>query len=763
MKNIRKYLLLISLLILASFIFIGPYLLKNLPFVYGGDLQPQWYEFYTEIQKQVSLSAIIKYFRFPFYSWDIFLGNNFWASKVYYGLSDVFNYFTLYLPVHFYTAFEIQLVLKIMVAGLSFYYLAKEINENFRANVIVALAYALSSWMIYYIGQMTFASFYALFPLYLLGLEKYYKNKSFVLYIISTAFLLMTNFYLFFSLVIFTIIYVFYRYYVIHKNYHGFIKSTSILFIYAIIAVLITAIFIYPTVLYMFGNDRLGELKQFLVFPDIQIYLHQLVSQFLPSHLVIYQDNPFETSSHTTREILFWAGSINALLLPQILSEKDREFKKASLIVIITLLIIFIFPIGNSIMHGFSQASFRWLFLFISFNLLLTNRYLSDLTKLNLKILKISLLSIIGLMLIVLLISISIDTSINEILNYPRTLFAFVFSITGILLTYFFIINKNKNTLTFLLVLTFIELTFAGYLNLVQRRMDETRTWEFENNVTHVLEGYPNQLNELLDSLEPGNAEEYYRVFIPHDSIYWQYSHNMSIHYNLQGLMTYDSTYAPSFNDMKTLTDEVKAFNSDWLFNILNEDLVNFLNMKYAIVLDESELPHKDFTLMVEGYLDAFNIYRNDQYRPLGTLYSDIIDYDTYASFYQNDLSLLNTTIIAKNENIKKIQTYMGSNLSLVWNSINHYDNHLDGSFVTKDKGFMVLTLPYDKGWQVKVNNQIVKTYSVNGGFIGIPVEQGSNTLEMNFIPEGFKMGTILSLIGVLSFIGLLFKPLFRK
>lgn len=40
------------------------------------------------------------------------------------------------------------------------------------------------------------------------------------------------------------------------------------------------------------------------------------------------------------------------------------------------------------------------------------------------------------------------------------------------------------------------------------------------------------------------------------------------------------------------------------------------------------------------------------------------------------------------------------------------------------------------------------RKYNVNGGFIGIPVKQGQNKVEMYFMPSGFKLGLLISGVG---------------
>ena len=76
-------------------------------------------------------------------------------------------------------------------------------SENKVANIIGALSYAFSAWVIFFLGQMPFVSFYALLPLYFIGIELYFRKDRHILFIISVAILLFTNYYFFFSLSMF--------------------------------------------------------------------------------------------------------------------------------------------------------------------------------------------------------------------------------------------------------------------------------------------------------------------------------------------------------------------------------------------------------------------------------------------------------------------------------------------------------------------------------------------------------------------------------
>lgn len=746
-KEWKPILILFILISLICGCYFGSYIINDLPLLYGTDIRPQWFPFYEEFS--FLLDNLFKNGSLPFYSWSSFLGTNFFASKSYYLMGDVFSYFGYLTKLGFFDMALLTEILKFYVAGFSMYYLLSHYKFTPLVKIIGAICYTFSGWAIFYSGQLVFLSFYAWIPLYFSGIEHYLKNKKPVLFIIMTALCLFTNFYFFFTLSCFTVIYYIFRYYNLYENFNSFLKDTLILIGYYLIGVLITMILTLPTIYYILGNDRLGNFKEGLFFKQVQVYLHDLVSVFTPNYLYIYGDNAFETLNHYTREICMYAGVINAILLPQVFSFKDKKLRKSTLIVFFTFIMIMIFPRLGSIIHGFGDPSFRWTFFLILFNIIITSMVLNNLDSINKKILKIT-----GIASIILLITIipitNLITGNNSIFAHVNQIKLFViFAI--IIAIYTLIIMKNKKyVLIILLTLTTIELLGSGFKLYNDKLMiSKTQDNSFTNSVTHVLQDYDNQLNDYLDSIEPINPSQYYRVYIPHDSLYWEYSHNMSAFYQLNGTMTYDSAYSPSINKLKQIEPSIKDYESEWIFNIKDSNLLDFLNIKYAIVTKEDELPiDGNWRLLTTDFRSGFSIYRNDNYRDLGTTYSKIKPYDEYT----DATSLLNV-IYSENPDIVEIESYLNSQSVSILENISYYGNQLTGYCYSEDTSFMVITLPYDSGWNIKVNGQTVKTYNVNGGFIGIPIQKGDNNIEMYFTPQGFKFGAILSALGCILLI----------
>ncbi|HET6784701.1 MAG TPA: YfhO family protein [Erysipelotrichaceae bacterium] len=734
---------------------ISPYLVKGLPFEYGGDLKPTYFPYYMEFRTLIG--QFIKNRELPFYSWNLFLGNNFWASKSFYMLGDIYYYFSLLFNVHFYEIFKLQTIIKLVISSLSMFALLKYLKSSNIVAITLALCFGFSSWVIFFLGQPMFVSAYSFTPLFFLAVEMYLKEKKLTLFIISTSLLLLTNYYMFFSLSFFTPFYFIARYYSVREGYKDFIKDTLLLIGVYLIAVLTTMVLILPSLLNILQNDRVGTFYFALVFDQPEIYFHQLQALFVPSQNIIYQDyNVFETGSHVTRELCLWAGSITSILLPQFITDKDKYYRNSMIGLYSFMILLLIIPSGNMMILGFSSPSFRWTYLFIIVNLINASRYLTQTHLINFRNLTTSLIVIAVILVFNVPLSLIVTGKLNQFSDNIGLFYLSMVSLV-VFVTLYLLIKLNKKWLMIsILVLTIVQLAAHNIWLIGFIRLNENSTWEFVNKATHVLQENPNDLNRYFESLDPDNYSEFYRVYVPHDSLYWSYSHNHNLHYQLKGLMTYDSTYAPSFNDMKKLAPSVKDFESDWIFNIKDAEIINFLSTKYAIVVSADELPHSNFKLIQENYQGSLLVYENLDYTSVGELYTSVVNFDYLMKLPEVDrLPFLNKSIIAKPENVEEIKTLLGNTTGEL-EHIDYHNNYFYGDITTSVKGFMILKIPYDAGWEVKVNGNVVKTYQVNGGFIGIQVDNGYNEIVMNFIPEGFKAGLILSIIGVILSAGII-------
>jgi uncharacterized membrane protein YfhO len=74
------------------------------------------------------------------------------------------------------------------------------------------------------------------------------------------------------------------------------------------------------------------------------------------------------------------------------------------------------------------------------------------------------------------------------------------------------------------------------------------------------------------------------------------------------------------------------------------------------------------------------------------------------------------------------------------------------------EAGMLVTTIPYDKGFNIKVNGQKVNTEIVNQYFLGAPLAQGTQHVEITFTMTGFYIGMIVTIIGIIITLYLFFR-----
>ncbi len=82
------------------------------------------------------------------------------------------------------------------------------------------------------------------------------------------------------------------------------------------------------------------------------------------------------------------------------------------------------------------------------------------------------------------------------------------------------------------------------------------------------------------------------------------------------------------------------------------------------------------------------------------------------------------------------------------------------GNIEAENSGLMVITVPYDRGWQVMVDNRQVETMPIDDGLLSFELPEGAHRIELRFVPDKFVLGLIISLVSIML---LIFISVFSK
>lgn len=66
---------------------------------------------------------------------------------------------------------------------------------------------------------------------------------------------------------------------------------------------------------------------------------------------------------------------------------------------------------------------------------------------------------------------------------------------------------------------------------------------------------------------------------------------------------------------------------------------------------------------------------------------------------------------------------------------------------ITDDSTWMMTSIPYEKGWAVKVDGKVVETAKVWDSLLAYKITPGEHTIEMSYLPDGFVVGFLISIL----------------
>ena len=73
--------------------------------------------------------------------------------------------------------------------------------------------------------------------------------------------------------------------------------------------------------------------------------------------------------------------------------------------------------------------------------------------------------------------------------------------------------------------------------------------------------------------------------------------------------------------------------------------------------------------------------------------------------------------------------------------------SHIKGTYTCDREGELLFTIPYDKGWHIKVDGKSVKQREELSALMAIDVTGGTHEIEMIYVPQGLLVGAIVTVI----------------
>lgn len=82
--------------------------------------------------------------------------------------------------------------------------------------------------------------------------------------------------------------------------------------------------------------------------------------------------------------------------------------------------------------------------------------------------------------------------------------------------------------------------------------------------------------------------------------------------------------------------------------------------------------------------------------------------------------------------------------------------NSIEGTInIEQDEAYVLFTIPYDAGWNIEVDGNLVEQVSVlSDTLMAIPLTSGQHTVQLTYFPRSIVYGSITTAVGIVSLIG---------
>ena len=763
---------------------------RGMPFFYYGDYNVQQVPFYTVAHRAVRSGNL-------FYLWNVDFGTSLIGSFSFYLLGSPFFWLTVPFPesfIPYMMPFLMALKYSICAATAYAFIRRKVIRDD--SAMIGALLYAFSGFNACNIVFNHFTDVVCFFPLYLLAFDRLmeidhhkdlwiYKpgKKRFIFFTLMTAFMAMINYYFFFGQVLFLIMY-FVVCYVpgnsVRVNLRMFLRAL----LGGALGFMISGFYLLQSIFAVSGNSRISSVLlgyDLVSYESMNMLWDILKSMVMIPDIIgkgtVFYTSPVKNASLAVFLPLFGLSGVIAYCL----MKRKSVYRR----LIIICLFIALIPGLNAIFSLLNTNYYaRWFYMPILIMSLMTAKAVE---RGKSRELKIGCLTTCLLFLLILGISIlpSYDEN-HEIVKlalienekiYWRDVIGTAVMMLLLILSIFVIpkcirkirllgqkeitLKRPIMRLEILFIFTAVSSVISLYIVLM--------------NGSGLITDYgKEQWEKQMIKTSPVIEDEgdYYRTETDNTAtnydMFWGYS---SLHSFISTIPSETFDFLYGIADIgRTVETRIPEFCMG---------IRAILSQKYYF---ENSLINDDGFFLtgkgIEGFLltssqNGIDIYKNMNYIPMGFTYDYYIKESDWESIEDIEIKdrLLSLALVLSDEDAEKYSDIIEELPSAYYTQLIPYEifekyceerrNTSCQKFETDTKGFYAMTsnlnsdklmffsVPDMKGFTVKIDGKKAEIIKADYGMIAVKVPTGVHEIRADYIPDGFKIGWILSVAGI--------------
>lgn len=717
---------------------------------------------------------------FPDFALNLGSGQNIYYLS-YYGLYNPYILLSYLFP--FIKMIDYLIIINCLIVIIStilFYYFLRKHKYNEKISFVTSFLFLVSGPLIFHAKRhIMFINYFPFLILGLFSIDYFYENKKSTPLILSIILIILSSYY--FSIPSLIVLFLYYIYKYVKEENKITIKKLickSIKLIQPfLIGILITSILLLPTA-YTLLTGRSTSTKNISLF-----------NLFTPS---------------ISKSLLYSPYSIGLTLISLIsLIYFALRGKKEKKYLSITCLLITIFPIFNYILNGTLYINAKSLIPFIPLILILVASFLeTSLKKINLKKQYFIVTYLIISSFIICIYTNSSDKLMtkNDINNKEyKTINKLINEITQKDQD-FYRINTNLN-----------EEKYINKIDNISTRKttiySSTSNQNYINTYNQLLNNPIPNRNKFMISPSPNPFSQIIlgeKYIITKQNLTLGYKliktkNGINLYENTNSLpLGYATNHTISLDDLKKLTypnNTIQLLTNIVINNkekknisTLNEQKINYIileqdNLKIKKENDIININAKNnahLKLKLDTNMDQKILFLSFQNKKLANKDLNITINETQNKltnknwkYFNNNITfhytventnILDIKISKGNYQLNKFNTYIidydtikDVNKNIYTFKINKKmtkGDKIQGKInITKDNSYFTISIPYDKGFKIYVNNKKIKYQKSGANFITFPIKKGTHQIKIIYEAPLKKISIYMSSIGILLFI----------
>ncbi len=645
---------------------------------------------------------------------------------------------------------------KILVGGIAFYGFVTTISSRREVAVVCGLAYSFCGYVMTDGQWDPLATEFAAYALILWVLCQQAGRQSLWLIPISVAAVAYSGVFLFslavfFGFLLIAEVLATLKPMQVGRRWFGSIVPQSAL------GVALAAPAVVPTIWVLLNSPRItgaqatfsNRLAEIFSINSPDLYWVQLAALFHKNIQGI--GNDYSGWMNYLEGPGYFAGVLPLLLLPQLWrgNSTDRRFLVIGLLVLMAFMA---FPAVRYLAFGFGLDYFRINNLWIT--ILLLAMFARALTVVLEKGIDRWLLG--GAALILVWMLVLIEAKLGSLMYKPHAIKIVILLIVGLVFLGLFSFRaiSGRNFAFALIAFVGVEAVWINHPGFFEKR----------EVVTSRMTGYRDQTIPALEFLRK-NDQSFYRIEKTYESV----SKCDSVAQDYMGVKSYwlqGKSSVAFFSGLELIPQQSRVKNfTNWLPNFGSRfPLYSLVGVKYILSFQPIDWPGFKWIQDISGV----RIYENELALPLGVVYDAQVLQDEFKLLPRTakDLAIINAVIVQTPHDVVPRRFEMAE---FRWRDMDWFDrlyvtpalrlrqrgfqiekfspDHITGRVDTDTQGILAFSIPYDRGWSVRVDGHEQPTFIANLGMLATEIKKGKHSVELRYTRPGGMLGISIGLV----------------